>query len=51
MKGVSSWNFDVQALKAEAEADSEPLPTIPEASFDPAFVSAPRGASLAKIEG
>ena len=32
VKGVSSWNFDVAALKAEAaEADAEPMPTIPEA--------------------
>ena len=31
MKGVSAWNFDVAALKAEAEAEAEPMPTIPEA--------------------
>ena len=46
VKGVSSWNFDVAALKAEAEADNEPLPTIPETSYDPASINAPRGISL-----
>lgn len=31
MKGVSAWNFDLAALKAEAEKESEPeLPSIPE---------------------
>ena len=43
---MSSWNFDVAALKAEAEADSEPLPTIPETSYDPALINAPRGTVL-----
>ena len=46
---MSSWNFDVAALKAEAEADSEPLPTIPETSYDPAVINAPRGTVLAGL--
>ena len=34
VKGVSAWNFDMAALKAEAEKESEPeLPPIPEASI------------------
>ena len=35
VKGVSAWNFDVAALKAEAEAEAEPMPTIPEAPRAP----------------
>ena len=31
MKGVSAWNFDVAALKAEADRDADTdLPPIPE---------------------
>lgn len=39
MKGVSAWNFDLGALKAEAERETDPdLPPIPEATVTGAWL-------------